>query len=250
MSDVPPNALPARPAPLPAELLFEDADLIVVMKPEGIAAIPERDLAVPSVQRLLEDTRSEKLFVVHRLDKEVSGLLIFARNATAHRALSMAFERREVHKRYLALAWGELAVGTSGEVALPIHTFGSGRMGVDARGKAALTRWTAWAAGSIGQPVTLLELSPHTGRRHQLRVHAYAMGHALVGDPRYGDATIQKSQPRLALHAFEASLTLGAKAYAWRAPLPASFLAMLATASIAAPVQGGAQGSSPNVGSS
>ncbi len=221
MSDAPPLAL-----------LFEDADVIAVMKPEGIAAIPERDLAAPSVQRLLEDMRSEKLFVVHRLDKEVSGLLLFARNAAAHRALSLAFERRELRKRYLGLVWGALVVGASGEVALPIHEFGSGRMGVDPRGKAALTRWKALAQGALGQAVTLLELEPHTGRRHQLRVHAYAMGHALVGDSRYGDLALQKLQPRLALHAYEASLTLGDKAYAWRAPPPESFLAMLATATI------------------
>lgn len=219
----------------PIDLLFEDADVIAVLKPDGIAAIPERDLAVPSVQRLLEDTRGEKLFVVHRLDKEVSGLLLFARNAAAHRALSLAFERREVRKRYLGLVWGALAVGTSGEVALPIHEFGSGRMGVDPRGKAALTRWKALAAGAIGQAVTLLELEPHTGRRHQLRVHAYAMGHALVGDSRYGDLALQKAQPRLALHAYEAALSIGGKAYAWRAPLPASLSAMFATASILMP---------------
>lgn len=223
-------------------ILHEDAHLIAIAKPEGLSAIPERDPAVPSAQRLLEAARGDKLFVVHRIDKEVSGLLLFARTAEAHRELSLAFERRQVDKRYVALAWGHLDPGRSGEIDKPIHEFGSGRMGVDARGKPSLTRWAALANGRFaGEEVTLLALSPHTGRRHQLRVHLYAEGHALVGDPRYGDAALQAKAPRLALHAAEAHLSLPwasadgeATRYDLQAPPPPTLIALLSEARVLA----------------
>lgn len=238
-------------------ILHEDDGLLAIDKPEGLSAIPERDLAQPSAQRLLEAARDEKLFVVHRLDKEVSGLLLFARTAEVHRALSLAFERREVEKRYLGLVWGEVA-GERGEVALPIHAFGSGRMGVDARGRPSLTRWSVLARGALaGRAVTLLALAPVTGRRHQLRVHCYAIGHALVGDPRYGDKALQATQPRLMLHALEARFVLvrgrgegGARHHLVASP-PQGFLEVLRAAGIGDLVDqpAGSPESTPNSGS-
>ncbi|MCS6898329.1 MAG: RluA family pseudouridine synthase [Myxococcales bacterium] len=191
---------PLFPSPdtLPLALLHEDADLLAVYKPEGLSSIPERDITVPCLQRLLEARRGERLWVVHRLDKEVSGVLLFARNAAAHRALSLAFERREVEKFYTLLVHGSL-VQREGEINLPIAQFGSGRMGVDERrGKPSLTRYT-----SLERPggFTLVEAKPLTGRRHQLRVHFYSLGHPIVGDLRYGDRAKQATFPRLMLHA-------------------------------------------------
>jgi RluA family pseudouridine synthase len=229
------------PSPTVPLVLYEDADLLAVDKPEGLSAIPERDLTLPSAQRLLEAARGERLFVVHRIDKEVSGLLLFARHAAAHRDLSIAFEKKEVEKRYLAIAWGALdpKLGGRGEVSLPIHEFGSGRMGVDARGKPSITRWervhdshktsrSEAADAASGPPVTtLLRLSPVTGRRHQLRVHLYALGHALVGDPRYGEHGRNADVPRLALHAHEARVKVGGRVLELRAPLGPSFVALL-----------------------
>lgn len=194
MADVPtPSAVPD----LAARVVHEDDRVVVVDKPVGLASIPERDLAVPSAQTHLEAARGERLFVVHRLDKEVSGLLAFARTAEAHRALSMAFERREVDKVYAALLVGLLA-DARGTIDLPVHQFGSGRMGVDPRGKPSKTAWEAVARG-LGH--TLVDARPLTGRRHQLRVHFYAVGHPIAGDPRYGDPTAQRAYPRLMLHA-------------------------------------------------
>lgn len=214
-------------------IVHEDARLVAVSKPEGLAAIPERDLAQPSALRRLEALRGERLFVVHRIDKEVSGLLIFARSEAAHRELSLAFERREVEKHYLGLVWGAIAPGARGEIEAPIHQFGSGRMGVDARGKASLTRWEALAQGHLGgRAVTLLRLEPHTGRRHQLRVHTYHIGHPLVGDPRYGEAALRGEAARLMLHAHAARLSLGGHRYALWAEPPPSFAAILARAGI------------------
>jgi tRNA pseudouridine32 synthase / 23S rRNA pseudouridine746 synthase len=178
-------------------ILFEDANVLAIDKPIGLSSIPERDLAVPSAQKVLEAERSERLFVVHRLDKEVSGLLLFARNEQAHRELSIAFEQRKVHKTYLALAHGAIAAG--GVIDKPIAQFGSGRMGVhEKKGKPSRTEFEVIERY---EEHTLVHAHPITGRRHQLRVHFYAIGHALCGDPRYGDANEQAKWPRLMLHA-------------------------------------------------
>lgn len=191
--------------PVPIRVLVEDPAILAIDKPVGVAAIPERDLTAPSVQRLLEAARGERLWVVHRLDKEVSGVLVFARTAEAHRALSIAFEKREVDKTYLALVHGVLAAD-SGTIAQPIHQFGSGRMGVDGRGKPSKTHYVVRARGAT---TTLVEARPVTGRRHQIRVHFYHLGHPIVGDPRYGERSPDavgggggdKGLGRLMLHA-------------------------------------------------
>lgn len=184
---------------LPYPIVHEDAAVLAIDKPEGIATIPERptgEAVEASVWRTLEAERGEKLFVVHRLDKEVSGLLVFARTAAAHRTLSLAFERRAVDKTYLAVAHG--AIDRDVDVDRPIAQFGSGRMGVhERRGKPSRT---TFRVVERAPRYTLLEATPHTGRRHQIRVHAYAIGHALVGDVRYGDRALQARYPRLMLH--------------------------------------------------
>lgn len=179
-------------------VVHEDTAVLVVDKPIGLATIPERDPSAPSVQRTLEQARGERLFVVHRLDKEVSGLLVFARTAEAHRALSMAFEARTVHKTYVAWAHGDVP-DTLAAVDAPLRQFGSGRMGVDAvRGKASRTEVVV-VERVPGR--TRIHAHPITGRRHQIRVHLHHVGHPLLGDPLYGPSTIQKGYARLYLHA-------------------------------------------------
>lgn len=188
------NAAPTLALPL----VHEDAALLAVAKPEGLATIAERDLGVPCLHRLLEAQRSERLWIVHRLDKEVSGLVLFARHADAHRALSVAFERRDVKKSYRVAVHGQLAAD-EGTIDRPIVQFGSGRMGVDdRRGKPSRTTYRALRRAPR---FTLADAHPLTGRRHQIRVHFYSLGHPLVGDPRYGDLAQQAKFPRLMLHA-------------------------------------------------
>lgn len=211
--------------PTSSTLLHEDSALIAVSKPEGLATIPERDLSVPSLQRALEAQRGERLWVVHRLDKEVSGLVVFARTAAAHRSLSMAFEHRQVEKSYTVTTHGVIA-DDRGVIDRPIAEFGSGRMGVDARrGKPAQTAYTVTrrAAGH-----TLVEVRPQTGRRHQIRVHFYALGHPLVGDPRYGDLKAQAAFARLMLHARTLKIAHpDGSELSLEAPLPPSFTRQL-----------------------
>lgn len=202
-------------------VIHEDAELLVVDKPDGIAAIPERDLQVPSLHKLLEAERGERLWVVHRLDKEVSGLLVFARTAEAHRRLSMAFEARRVGKTYLAVVHGRL--DGRGEIDAPIHQFGSGRMGVDPRGKPSRTTYEV-----LGQAAahSLVTAHPQTGRRHQLRVHFYHRGHPIAGDVRYGEVALQKTIARLMLHARNLELPLAdGRTLALEAPAGPTFTA-------------------------
>ena len=111
-------------------VLFESEDVVVVDKPEGLASIPERKPQGESLVEVLSAERGEKLYTVHRLDKDTSGVIVFARNAEAHRWLNRQFERRLVEKRYLALVHG-VVTEDGGTIDEPLRQFGSGRIGVD-----------------------------------------------------------------------------------------------------------------------
>lgn len=177
-------------------ILHEDAALIVVEKPIGLPVIPGRyDPAC--LVNLLSEARGEKLWVVHRIDQETSGIVLFARTAESHRHLSMAFEHHKMRKRYLALVDGR-PEPKSGEIRGALRQFGSGRMGVDPRGKTSLTMYRT--LGKAGE-LTLVEGEPRTGRRHQLRVHFHSIGTPIAGDGLYGVKERQKTFPRMYLHA-------------------------------------------------
>jgi len=183
------------------KILLEDESIVLIDKPVGIPTIPERlDAQGSCIKKTLEDTIGQKLLVVHRLDKEVSGLLIFAKTTEAHRFLNLEFEHRRVSKTYLSLLWGYMEQ-SSGLIDKPIRQYGSGRMGIDEdQGKPSQTEYQVverW------KDLTLVEASPRTGRRHQLRVHFYSHGHPIVGDRRYHMARWSESVPRLMLHAWK-----------------------------------------------
>lgn len=207
-------------------ILFEDEDLVAVDKPEGLATIPEGKPGRICLLTLLQPAFPERLYIVHRLDKEASGVVLLAKNAAAHRFLCRQFESRQVIKTYLALVHG-IMPEDAGRIDRPIRQFGSGRMGVDwQRGKACLTEFTVLERL---KGYTLLKVHPITGRRHQIRVHLYSLGHPIVGDLRYGDVQVQRAFPRLMLHALEVTcqLTSGYRVTI-TAPLPASFQAVIA----------------------
>lgn len=183
------------------QVLFADDALLGLDKPAGLLAVPGRgddkqDCAALRAQRLFADAR-----VVHRLDMATSGLMLMARGVEAQRRLGIAFARREVHKRYVAVVHGRLAAA-SGDIDLPLIADWPNRprQKVDAeRGKPSLTRYRLLsyddAAGT-----SRVELEPVSGRSHQLRVHLLALGHPIVGDALYGPGD---GAPRLLLHAFE-----------------------------------------------
>jgi tRNA pseudouridine32 synthase / 23S rRNA pseudouridine746 synthase len=181
-------------------LLYEDNEVIAVCKSAGLSSIPERDLSVPSLRVMLEAQQGSRLFTVHRLDKEVSGVIVFAKNAAAHTFLNSAFSGHKVKKTYLALVHG-LVAPECGVIDAPIRQFGSGRMGVDERaGKPSRTRYKVLQRQERS---TLVEVYPETGRRHQIRVHFYHIKHPIVGDLRYGETALQKRFKRLMLHAMK-----------------------------------------------
>ena len=202
-------------------MLFEDDDVLAVDKPEGLASIPERGTTQESLLSLLSASRPTKLYVVHRLDKEVSGVILFAKNANAHKYLNEQFSQHSVQKTYLALVHGVIA-REGGTIDTPLRQFGSGRMGVDSkRGKESVTTFHVLRCFNSH---TLVEVHPVTGRRHQIRVHLYNLGHAIVGDPLYGEREVQCHFPRLMLHArgIEYRLPSGGSC-AVESPLPKSF---------------------------
>jgi len=211
------------------DILYESADLIVVNKPESLAAIPEQHPQEPSLFERLCSERGETLFIVHRIDKDTSGAILYARNADAHRYLNMEFETRRVRKVYLALTHGAMA-DDWGTIDKPLARFGSGRVGVNPqRGKPSLTEFKVVRRFPRH---TLVEAYPRTGRRHQIRVHLYSIGHPIVGDRLYGDRAIQRDQPRMMLHA--RTLTIRAPSgeeLTFEAPAPESFNSVLATVS-------------------
>lgn len=162
-------------------VIHETARLIAVDKPPGVPTIPDR-FGSDSLHAQLQRDRDEKLWVVHRLDREVTGILVFAKDATTHRALSMAFEDHRVHKVYEALTEGDCAPGTSFHWENKLLR-GKKRSYVTPHGKPAITE--AVCVGRVGK-LLRWRLNPLTGRNHQLRVHLANAGFPIAGDALYG----------------------------------------------------------------
>ncbi len=229
------QASSSGPPPTPGiAVVYEDDHVWAVAKPEGLAAIPERDVTRPCVQHLLADQVGAQVWVVHRLDKEVSGVMLFARSATAHRWFSTQFAERRVHKQYLALVHGRVATD-QGRIEWPLRVCGSGRVAVDPeRGRPSVTEYAVIARGADH---TLITAEPVTGRQHQIRAHLYGLGHALVGDLRYGDPARSGAAPRLMLHAAVLSCQLpgGGPLTVCVAPSPGFVAAVHQVAGLAVP---------------
>ncbi len=210
--------------------MYVDEYLVVLDKPAGLLAVPgigpaKQDCLAARAQAMWPDAR-----VVHRLDQATSGLIVMARGRAMQRALAMAFERREVSKRYVAVVAGAIeAFDGWREIDLPIMADWPNRplQKVDAaHGRASTTRWRVAAALPQAlereQDATRVELQPLTGRTHQLRVHLSAVGHPILGDPLYAPAEARGAAARLMLHASELEFAHPATgepiAFASRAP--------------------------------
>ena len=199
-------------------ILFEDSELLVLDKPAGLAVHPGAGRATGTLAHYVLGHDATiagvggpgRPGIVHRLDLGTSGALVIAKTPEAYRALSEAFAGREVDKRYLAIVHGapKLAAGTI-EAPIGRHPIHRQEMAVVPRGRPARTDYRTLAAAS---GLSLLAFHLHTGRTHQIRVHAKHLGHPLVGDPVYGEARwklLEKSRqaavrdfPRPALHAW------------------------------------------------
>ena len=205
-------------------VIHEDPQLIVVGKPSGQVVIPGRgkDEGEPLVEQVTRHL-GKKAFVVHRIDRETSGLVVFAKDAETHKELSTLWEDRKVHKTYLALVQG-VPSREEGTINQPLKAFGSGRMGVDRKGKPSRTRYRV---KETYPGAALLEVEPETGRRHQIRVHLYHLGHPVLGDPLYGEERPVGGIERLMLHAYGVEMPLEGRTIRVICPLSSDFLEIL-----------------------
>lgn len=196
---------PTTPYPSPAlinlELLYQDAFLLVVNKPAGLLSVPGRGADKTDSLATRIQTQFTNALIVHRLDRDTSGILVLARGTAMHRLLSMAFAAREVDKRYVAQVAGK-PKQDSGEIDLPIIVDWPNRPKQHVNyviGKPSLTRYSLLSHDDASN-TSLLELEPVTGRTHQLRVHLSEIGHPILGDTLYGGG-VANSAERLLLHA-------------------------------------------------
>ncbi len=223
-------------------IFFENDDFVAVNKPSGLLTIPDRE-GVNGLKNLLKD-KYGNIFTVHRLDKETSGVVVFAKTETAHKQLSLLFEGREVEKYYHGLVLGKPAA-ESGTIDGGIieHPVKKGMMAINKRGKASVTDYKVLENFRL---FSLVQFQIHTGRTHQIRVHMKSIGNPIVCDPLYGDgkpvliSSIKKrynlsqkeedEKPilsRLALHSWKLNFTLNGERHNLEASLPKDLKALL-----------------------
>lgn len=214
-----PPAAPATPQAqeIPLVVVYEDVDLIVIDKPAGLVVHPAPGNPDHTlVNALLAHCRGalsgiggvERPGIVHRIDKDTSGLMVVAKSEPAHHGLSALFARHDIDRGYKALVWGNPR-GREGTVEAPIGRarFDRKKMAIVADGKPAITHWQVEARFGTPPVAALVDCRLETGRTHQIRVHMASLGHGLVGDKTYGRAPkgspgMAVAFPRQALHAW------------------------------------------------
>lgn len=225
------------------DIVFEDEKIIAVNKPSGMLSIPDRANVQPSLKAILQKDHDD-VFVVHRIDRPTSGLIIFAKDADTHKKLSALFLSHDMDKRYLGLVNGTI-YPESGTVnaAIMESKEKTSIMIVHSKGKESITDYETIEKFPL---YSLVEFRIHTGRTHQIRVHTKYLGHSLVCDELYGDgqplkvSSIRKNYKlskleedekpilsRLALHSYKLNFELDGKKYALEAPLPKDMRASL-----------------------
>lgn len=216
---------------LPVKVIFEHESFLIIDKPAGLSshrphrnhtAVSLVDWLVTYFKEIKEVGSPDRPGIVHRLDKETSGLMIVARNAHAHEKLSALFKDRQIQKSYLALVEGHPP--REGSVELNIIRHPTIRVKMTHHKSQGRTAITHYKVVEYYKHMALVELKPLTGRTHQIRVHMAAIGHPLVGDILYG-----KKSPligRQALHASELAFEFEGTAYQFTSPLPADILSV------------------------
>ena len=204
-------------------IIAETENWVALNKPSGLLSIPDREGKEVSLKILLKEKYGD-IYTVHRIDKDTSGLIIFAKNEVTHKHLSKQFEERHTKKIYQGLVLGSPALSSGSiEASIMEHPAQNGTMIVHRKGKEALTDYEVLADFGI---YALIQFRIHTGRTHQIRVHMKDLGYPIVCDPLYGDGKplllsaikskfkLSKNEleerpilGRLALHAFQLSFT-------------------------------------------
>lgn len=226
------------------QIIFQNEDFVAINKPSGLLTIPDREGKEPSLKDLLKE-KFTNVFTVHRLDRDTSGLVVFALNEAAHKHLSQQFEARETEKIYTGLVLGK-PVNTEGIINEPIaeHPTKKGLMTVWRKGKESITEYKVLENLRL---FSLMQFKILTGRTHQIRVHTKHLGHPIACDPLYGDGkpiflsqiktrfklsqTDEEERPilnRLALHSSRLSFNgVNAERISLEAPLPKDLRATL-----------------------
>jgi 23S rRNA pseudouridine1911/1915/1917 synthase len=229
-----PEALAYRPQEIPLDIVYEDDSVIVINKPAGLVVHPgsgnwEGTLLNALLQHAPALNAVPRAGIVHRLDKDTSGLLVVAKTVTAQTHLVRQLQAHTVAREYSAVVHGRLE--RDGKVDAPIgrHPVSRTRMAVVVRGKPAVTHYHVAARY---RDATLLECRLETGRTHQIRVHLASIGHPLVGDPVYGPKAARREPGRFrrqALHARRLAFVHPAteRTVNWEAPLPADMLELI-----------------------
>jgi tRNA pseudouridine32 synthase/23S rRNA pseudouridine746 synthase len=187
------------------DILFEDKDILVVNKQSGLLSVAGKAEELRDCVEYRARMEFGWITAAHRLDMDTSGIMVLARNKPALANISQQFEKRQTTKTYIAVVYG-LVVDDEGEVNLPIRCDWPNRpkqMVCLDKGRAALTRYKVLERSKniSGENISRIKFSPVTGRTHQLRVHAHAMGHPILGDPIYADGAAKSMATRLQLHA-------------------------------------------------
>jgi 23S rRNA pseudouridine955/2504/2580 synthase len=233
------TAAPDAPAPVPASefpVLWEDDALVAIDKPSGVAVHGGSGVAFGVIEQLRAARPQARLLeLVHRIDRETSGVLLVAKKRSALTAMHEAMRDGRVRKRYLAIARGDWD-GPARALRFPLHRFltadGERRVRVQDGGQAAGTRVRALRrlVHPRHGPVTLLQADLETGRTHQIRVHLAHVGHPLLGDEKYGDFELNKvlekeGHKRMFLHAFKIAFKHpeDGREIRLEAPMPAAF---------------------------
>ncbi len=203
------------------QVIHEGEGFLIVSKPSGLLSVPGRkeEHAESMQSRVLEQFPTAR--IVHRLDMDTSGVMVFARDAAAQRHLGMQFEKRQIKKTYIARVWGHVA-DTAGHIDLPLIVDWPNRPRQHVNfetGKPAQTDWRRIRVEGDG--TTRMRLFPKTGRSHQLRVHMLALGHPILGDVFYATGPA-RDFPRLMLHSESLKLRHpdGGKGMAFRVKTP------------------------------
>lgn len=204
----------------PLDVVHLDHEILVVNKPSGLLSVPGRGALLADCLITRIQSEYPTALLVHRLDRDTSGAMVFALSANAQRHLGLQFEKRQIKKTYVARVWGQIEADT-GTVDLPIIVDWPNRpkqMICHDTGRAAVTDWQVI---NRDRGETRVKLSPKTGRSHQLRIHMLALGHPILGDPFYGTLESQEAI-RLMLHSHRLRLRHpdGGEMMDFRAKLP------------------------------
>ena len=226
------RALAFLPEPIALSIVDEDEALIVVDKPAGLVVHPgsgnwDGTLLNALLHHAPELAAVPRAGIVHRLDKDTSGLMVVAKQLSVHTSLVRQLQARSVTREYVALAAGDIAASGTVDAAIGRHPVHRTKMAVVAHGKPARTHYAVVERFGVA---TLLRCRLETGRTHQIRVHLASLGHPLVGDPTYGR---KGSMPfaRQALHAARLALEhpVSGRQRSWESPLPPDLLALIAS---------------------